>query len=334
MTWAEFSQHALTQGAGVPGWGSGASFWLDAIANRGQDSGAAITADGRISVTRASPVYAPNAAGSFLSFASGVIARTDRGVQSAPSQNNLFANAFAPGTQTITVAAATTYTVSITGPGSIALSGAGTGTVVAGTPVTFVAGTTSLTLTVTGSPSTCNVVADTFATGPIQTAGSPVATSADQLQLLSLGSLMSTGVSGFIQVDLMQPAQDYRRVFSINNGNAANALEVASVSGNFNFDVKSGDIFQINTSIGAWAQGIQTIAFAVGTNYAMARVVGLSAISPVTTVTYPVAPNQVSLGGFGFDTSQNTFSFIRKLALWTQGDATAYANAYAKALLA
>lgn len=322
-------KYTLMQGGAVPGWAFGSLFWLDAVANRGQQGGSLITADSRISVTRASTVYAES-----TPFAANVLARTSRGVQSAPAQQNLFLNSFAPNTQSITVSVATVYTVSITGPGSIALSGAGTGTVTEGSPVTFTAGTTSLTLTVTGSPSTCNVVADTFATGPIQTAGSPVTTSADQLQLLSLASLMSGGVSGFIQVDLMQPAQDYRRILSITDGGFNNIIDISSESGNFQFGVKSGGTFQTNVSLGTFAQGVQTIAFAVGTNYAMARVLGLSAISPDTTVTYPVAPSQVGLGGFGHNTSQNMFEFIRKLALWPTGDATAYANAYAKALLA
>lgn len=80
---------------------------------------------------------------------------------------NLFANPFAPATQTVTVVNATTYTVSIIGPGSLTLSGANTGTVVAGTPVTFAASGTSLTATVTGSPLAMQVEAAAYATMPV-----------------------------------------------------------------------------------------------------------------------------------------------------------------------
>lgn len=84
---------------------------------------------------------------------------------------NLFASPFAPATQTVTVVNGTTYTVSIIGPGSLTLSGANTGTVVAGTPVTFAAAGTSLTATVTGSPLAMQVEASAYATMPVTGTG-------------------------------------------------------------------------------------------------------------------------------------------------------------------
>lgn len=71
--------------------------------------------------------------------------------------HNLFLNSAAPATQSIAVLVGATYTVSLTGSGSITLSNAGSGVVTAGSPVTFTAGTVTLTCTVSGSPTTAHV---------------------------------------------------------------------------------------------------------------------------------------------------------------------------------
>ena len=67
--------------------------------------------------------------------------------------HNRATNPTAPATQTISVVSGADYTVECTGV-SIVLSGAGTGTVTEGNPVEITAGSTSLTLTVTGSTGT------------------------------------------------------------------------------------------------------------------------------------------------------------------------------------
>ena len=61
-----------------------------------------------------------------------------------PAATNLFLQSGTPATQVITVVSGTIYTVQCYGSGSITLSGAGTGTVVQGTPVTFTAASTAL----------------------------------------------------------------------------------------------------------------------------------------------------------------------------------------------
>ena len=66
--------------------------------------------------------------------------------------HNLALNSAAPATQSITVVSGADYTVEVAGSGSVTLSGAGTGSVTEGNPVEVTASTTSLTLTVVGSP--------------------------------------------------------------------------------------------------------------------------------------------------------------------------------------
>lgn len=68
--------------------------------------------------------------------------------------HNLVLNSASPATQSITVVSGADYTVECTGSGSVTLSNAGAGTVTAGNPVEITAASTTLTLTVSGGPST------------------------------------------------------------------------------------------------------------------------------------------------------------------------------------
>jgi parallel beta-helix repeat protein len=92
---------------------------------------------------------------------------TGRGWLIEKTTTNLFANPFTPATQTATVVNATQYTVSVTGTGSLALSGACTGTVTAGSPVTCTSASTSLTATVSGTLLSEQVETGAVATSPI-----------------------------------------------------------------------------------------------------------------------------------------------------------------------
>jgi len=71
--------------------------------------------------------------------------------------HNLALNSATPATQTIAVRSGAQYTVRVTGAGSMALTGAGTGTATDGIPATITASTTSLTITLTGSLDTVAV---------------------------------------------------------------------------------------------------------------------------------------------------------------------------------
>jgi len=69
------------------------------------------------------------------------------------SAHNLVISSETPATQSVTVTAGAAYTVAVTGSGSVALSGAGTGTATEGSPAVITAGSSSLTLTVSGTVS-------------------------------------------------------------------------------------------------------------------------------------------------------------------------------------
>lgn len=89
-----------------------------------------------------------------------------------PQRTNLFLDSATPATQIITVTDGAVYTISVKGTGSVALSGAGTGTVTDGSPVRITASGTSLTVTVTGSLDYVQVEAGYGATTHVPTTGS------------------------------------------------------------------------------------------------------------------------------------------------------------------
>lgn len=106
------------------------------------------------------------------------------GVLIEPAATNLLLNNTALSTQTRTVSNGASYTVSFYGTGSITLSGAATGaTTGTGANVrttrTFTAGSTSLTLTVSGSVTYAQLELGTYASSVIVTAGASVTRNAD-----------------------------------------------------------------------------------------------------------------------------------------------------------
>ena len=88
-----------------------------------------------------------------------------------PQRTNIFLNSLTPATQTITVVSGSIYTVSVGQGGTAVLSGAGSGTASFGSSVTFTASSTSLTVTISGTPSYCQVELGSFATSAIETTG-------------------------------------------------------------------------------------------------------------------------------------------------------------------
>ncbi len=156
---------------------------------------------------------------------------------------NLFLNAHAPATQTVTVASGTQYTVSCRGSGSLALSGAGSGTVIQSAPVTVTASSTALTLTVTGSLSRAQVETGSFASSFIQTTGTAASRSADSCRFSPAAEALLQRAAATIGVQAQGNHGTFGRFVGIgtgeellrlNSGQTAllmgNNLAIASVS--------------------------------------------------------------------------------------------------------
>jgi len=98
-------------------------------------------------------------------------------------RTNLFLNADVPVTQVVTVLNATNYTIQVIGTGSITLSGAGSGVVTEGNPITITTSSTSLTCTASGSLDYAQVEQGDFATSIIVSGGSTTTRNADLLDI-------------------------------------------------------------------------------------------------------------------------------------------------------
>lgn len=102
------------------------------------------------------------------------------------SATNFLLNSDSPATQSVSLAAGT-YTLSLTGSGSVALSGGPTGTATATSPVTFtLVGTTSVTFTKSGTVSTFDCQNLPFASSHISTGAAAVTRGADSCGIVPL----------------------------------------------------------------------------------------------------------------------------------------------------
>lgn len=125
-----------------------------------------------------------------------------------PARTNLFLNSSSPATQVIAVTNATAYTVSVTGSGTVTLSGAATGVASEGSALTVTTSGTSLTCTVAGGPDTVQVEAGAYGTSYIETAGSTVTRVADSF---NVGSLQTNGFTSLAEGCLVLSVKRWRR---------------------------------------------------------------------------------------------------------------------------
>lgn len=147
----------------------------------------------QLTVTRATPGTALDQAGNLWTFGSGEARVTNRGLLIEGASTNILLNSLAPATQTVTVSNATVYTCSVVGSGSLALTGATTGAVTQAAPLTFTTGSTSLTVTVSGTLVGFQCETGTYASSIIPTTGTAAARNADvvTLSVAGIGSTLT-----------------------------------------------------------------------------------------------------------------------------------------------
>ncbi len=143
---------------------------------------------------------------------------------------NLFLNAFAPASQTITVVNGTEYTVSCRGSGSLVLSGAGTGMAAQGASLTFTASSTSLMVTVSGSLSRAQVETGAVASSFVQTGAVAATRSADSCRLSPTGEALVQRNAATLQVRGQGLAGSLGRLVGAGSGDQVLRLNTAQTS--------------------------------------------------------------------------------------------------------
>lgn len=142
-----------------------------------------------------------------------------------PAATNLFLQSGTPATQTITVVSGSVYTVQCFGAGNITLSGAGTGTVVQGTPITFTASSTSLICTVTGSLSRAQVELGPKATSYIPTTTAPMTRAEDVLHY-DVSSVITQGQGSLYCEFKYRYTSAFPRIFELTDNTAASNIMI------------------------------------------------------------------------------------------------------------
>ena len=157
---------------------------------------------------------------------------------------NLFLQSGTPATQVITVVSGTVYTVQCYGSGSITLSGAGTGSVIEGAPITFTASSTSLTCTVSGSLNRAQVETGTKATSYIPTTSAPVTRAVDVLHY-AVGDVITQG-QGSLYCEFIGwvSSSSIRVVLALSDGSNNNRIYAyISTTGSINAEVSISGIY-------------------------------------------------------------------------------------------
>lgn len=142
---------------------------------------------------------------------------------------NIFLQSGTPATQTITVVSGSTYTVQCWGTGNITLSGAGSGVVVEGIPVTFTASSTSLLCTKSGIVNRAQVETGTKETSYIPTTTVPMYRVADALHY-NVGDVITQGQGSLYCEGVVKLRGLNQRFLNLSDGSTANRLYITLLS--------------------------------------------------------------------------------------------------------
>lgn len=192
------------------------------------------------------PGTAYDLSGNPVQFATSTLRATNAGLTTEPTITNLFLNSQSPATQTIPTVNATVYTVWGLGTGTLVASGSGTGTATCGypgTPLTFTASGTSLTVTPSGSCTYVMTAATAFAVTPIISAGTTQLRSADAVIAAAAPWLNSGGPGCMVDTFTAEGISAVTAVPAyVGDGTTSNRSYIAHVPTNFNVLVTSGGV--------------------------------------------------------------------------------------------
>lgn len=317
-------------GAGPPSWvpnpGNAPDFAINWQTNQVWQKGIAgfvTPAAFGVATVRASVKWVVDSGGNWTSIANNVTAFSNLGRICEEARTNLFLNSQVPVTQTITVVNTSTYTISLVGTGSLVLTGAITGTVTQGNPVTAAASSTSLTVTpatVAGTFINAQVELGTWATSPIVTAGASATRAAD---VTTLTIAPGSAYSYFSECTPQAPVAfaTNQVALSIDDSSTANRAYMfrTGSSSQAASGMISGGVqgWAATASAPTWAVGavgVLAASFVSGTQIAAFNgVVETTSLGPSATM--PVSPTKLHLGCRGDSTQQfNGLMFID--AVW------------------
>jgi len=169
---------------------------------------------------------------------------------------------------------------------------------------------------------------------PVVTISATAATIAGNQPLADLTGRLGTGLAGIWSGNIIAPYVAGARVFEVNDGSASNSVSLYGSGGNLVLEMFAGGVSQGSISLGTWATGLQTIAFAAGDNFIQARKVSGSANTADTAATYP-ALTKANFGGQGFQATNNNYQRTAKAALRAGAvDQTVFDAIYAQAQIA
>lgn len=176
-----------------------------------------------------------------------------------------------------------------------------------------------------------------FASPPIPTTSAAVTVNGNQ-QVIDLTGRLGTGVAGVFKFTFRGAIVNITHALHLSDATVNNSVALTYLtSGNkLSFTVDTGGVGQALVDIlTAPVDGTTyTVAFAAQSNYAMAQVVGQSAPTADTTVSWPSGMGQIAIGGSAgaATTTRNVFQTAKALTLsFGAQDATTFAAALARA---
>ena len=157
----------------------------------------------------------------------------------------------------------------------------------------------------------------TFPSPLIVTAGTSATVNGNQ-QVIGLTGLLGSGVSGFVQVNMLQPDPGANvGILNIYDGTQNNRMLLLWQTGSNQLVMSSTAASVAGTNVtesGGFTSGVATIAFAFGPGYMNFRRVGKAANTAQTGNTFPTGMNVSSLMGRGSDAGANSYGRTQKLA--------------------
>lgn len=269
-----------------------------------------------LTTVRASIGFVDDLSGNWKQVPANTLRQSNKGAWISPATTNLFANPLMPATQTVALAVGAVYTVSLIGAaGSIVLSDAATGTVSAGASLTFTAGSTSLTATVSGVSGAFQFMQ--CETGAFQTSPAVGTRSADVVTATLSG--ITSALTLFAQANPATPSTNptTQALAAVSDGTTANRLFIYRAFSGVPLASATASIAATNyaSNVGSFPQGVSTKAAAALDASGLQSAVSGPTSTATTTPSFPAGLTQLHVGNRGDGTIQFN-GYIERISIF------------------